>query len=160
MDSNCIPDYWCMNDIKSNFFSSKGSILKTLSSRCCSHFQAYRFFSVPFRNCISNTLTQYLATAHWPISSGFDLLVNHSVIISFCLCLLLFLNRYYYLPLSYTQINRKLRNCFSSIQTLISCIYNIICKITTKGYKRLSDPTATLKCHLVSLRDSNKVTVH
>lgn len=61
---------------------------------------------------------------------------------------------------SYIHINRKLRNCFCSMQAWISCIYNIICKITRKDYKRLSDPTTTLKCHLVSLRDRNKVTVH
>lgn len=44
--------------------------------------------------------------------------------------------------------------------TSLSFIFNFIHIIPGKDYKSLSDPSTTLKCHLVSLRHSNKVGVH
>lgn len=61
---------------------------------------------------------------------------------------------------SYIQMIRKLINCFCLMLALISRICSTLRKATRKDNKRLSDPTATLKCHLVSPRDSNNVTVH
>lgn len=43
---------------------------------------------------------------------------------------------------------------------LLLCIFNFIHIIPRKDYRSLSDPSTTLKCHLVSLRHSNKVAVH